>query len=179
MCIEADGTWLQQRPDAGAEGMKAARSVALLSYRHYSTYAQTQSILSGDLELDNSDGRTGAESYQRYQGNKLAQRFNAFSYYRLSQGMDGHNVGRGRGGVENALRQVTAKAMVIGISSDILFPPVEQEFVAKQIAGARYKLIHSQFGHDGFLLESWQIENCLVELLVYGAAQPAYCVSSF
>jgi homoserine O-acetyltransferase/O-succinyltransferase len=181
MCIEADGTWLQAHPQAGMQGLRAARSVALLSYRHYNTYGQTQTIVSSETpwQLPTEGTRHGAESYQRHQGEKLAQRFNAFSYYRLSQGMDSHNVGRNRGGVEKALQQITAKTMIIGISSDILFPPVEQELLAKQITGARHKLIHSPYGHDGFLLEAWQIENALVELLVCGAAQPAYCITSF
>jgi homoserine O-acetyltransferase/O-succinyltransferase len=175
MCIEADGTWQQGGPDAGMAGMKAARSVALLSYRHYDTYGARQQVLSataGGL-FNGGAVKTGADSYQRYQGEKLAQRFNAYSYYRLSQGMDSHNLGRGRGGVEATLAAISAKTMVIGLSSDVLFPPAEQEFLARHIPGARLRIIESDYGHDGFLLEAWQIENCLVELLV---CQKAACI---
>jgi homoserine O-acetyltransferase len=67
--------------------------------------------------------------------------------------MDSHNVGRGRGGMEKALAMITAKTLVIGIESDILFPLVEQRFLASHIKGASFITIGSAFGHDGFLLE--------------------------
>ena len=63
-----------------------------------------------------------SDNYQRYQGLKLVNRFNAICYYRLSQSMDSHDVGRNRGGVENALKRITAKTLVIGIKSDVLYP---------------------------------------------------------
>ena len=74
MCIEADSTWKNKNADAGITGMKVARSVALLSYRNYETYLFAQSEKSNDA-IDNFK----SDSYQRYQGEKLAKRFNAFS----------------------------------------------------------------------------------------------------
>ena len=150
MSIEADGTWKQKNPSAGLTGMKAARATALISYRHYDTYMNAQPRSN---TFPFGDGWDGAASYQRYQGEKLALRFNAFSYYVLSQGMDSHNVGRGRGSMEKALQQIKAKALVIGIESDILFPLTEQQFIARYIPHASYKAIYSNYGHDGFLLE--------------------------
>ena len=160
MAIEADSSWKERRPDAGVEGMKVARSIALISYRHYETYYKSQ------LEKE-SDSLTNyrSESYQRYQGEKLARRFNAFSYYKLSQGMDAHNVGRGRKSVEEALKKIKSKTLVIGIETDILFPLVEQRFLADHIAGANYKEIQSHYGHDGFLLEFDQIELIIRDFL--------------
>ena len=144
MCIEADQTWLQKIPLAGIDGMKAARACALLSYRNYVTYSHSQPVLSGKnlnfvngVELKES-ARTGAISYQRYQGEKLAKRFNAFSYYFLSMGMDAHHVGRGRNSTEAALQQIKAKTLVIGLTTDILFPLSEQQFLAENIPGAKF-----------------------------------------
>jgi homoserine O-acetyltransferase len=94
-----------------------------------------------------------AETYQHYQGEKLAKRFNAFSYHYLSLAMDKHNVGRGRTSVQAALSHIKAKTLVIAISSDILFPPVEQETIAAYIPNAQLVVIDSYYGHDGFLLE--------------------------
>ncbi len=159
--IENDATWKNKDVDAGLEGMKTARSIALLSYRSYDTYKLTQKIISDDLNSKERD----AESYQQYQGEKLAKRFNAFSYYFLSKGMDTHNVGRNRESAEKALAQIRAKALVIGISSDILFPLVEQEFLAAHIPHAEYRAIHSPYGHDGFLLEYEQIEEAIKTFL--------------
>ena len=102
-----------------------------------------------------------ADNYQRYQGLKLINRFNALCYYRLTQSMDSHDVGRGRGSVEDALKLITARTLVIGIKSDVLYPIVEQEFLQKNIQGAGLLPISSDFGHDGFLLEYEKIESAL------------------
>jgi homoserine O-acetyltransferase len=160
MCIEADGTWKEENPNAGMEGMKAARSIALISYRHYETYHASQS----EHHIDKIDNYK-SESYQKYQGEKLGKRFNAFSYYFLSKGMDSHNVGRGRGGIENALQKIQAKTTAIGITTDILFPVSEQQFIAENVAGADLKAINSLYGHDGFLLEYDQIEKIISEAM--------------
>ncbi len=161
MAIEADASWKNKTDSAGTEGMKAARSMALLSYRHYSTYATTQAE-TGEAGLE----IFRAEQYQRYQGDKLAKRFNAFSYYFLSKGMDAHHIGRGRGGAAAALKRIKAKTLVIGIETDILFPVNEQLFIADNIEGSTCRVIDSGYGHDGFLVEYWKIENCIVEFLL-------------
>ena len=93
------------------------------------------------------------QSYQRYQGQKLAQRFNALSYLSLSKTMDSHNVGRNRGGIEMALKNINTNTLIVGIQSDILFPLEEQIALAKEIPNATLEVIQSKFGHDGFLIE--------------------------
>ena len=160
MSIEADGTWKEKKPEAGMEGMKAARSIALISYRHYDTYHASQS----EHHIDKIENYK-SESYQKYQGEKLGKRFNAFSYYFLSKGMDAHNVGRGRVSIENALQQIKAKTIVIGVYSDILFPLGEQQFIAENIPGAKLAAINSLYGHDGFLLEFEQIQEIITDAI--------------
>jgi homoserine O-acetyltransferase len=161
MAIETDATWQQRNIKAGEEGMKTARSIALISYRNYDTYGAGQSENENEKITDFK-----SESYQHYQGEKLAKRFNAFSYYFLSKGMDAHNVGRKRKCIENALQQIQAKTLVIGIESDILFPLAEQQFLARHIRGAIFASISSTYGHDGFLLEFEQISNCINKFLI-------------
>ena len=148
MAIEADPTWTEKRDDAGKAGMKAARAMAMISYRNYDTYGFTQA-------LDNNEQLDGykAAGYQRYQGEKLADRFNAFTYWTLSKVMDSHNVGRNRGSILNALGQIKSRTLVIGIRSDLLFPPSEQQFLARHIPDAAYEELDSLYGHDGFLIE--------------------------
>jgi homoserine O-acetyltransferase/O-succinyltransferase len=162
MAIEADTTWPQRSPQAGLEGMRAARSVALLSYRHYLAYGQTQAEESNALLADFK-----AEGYQRHQGEKLVRRFNAFSYYFLSRGMDSHNLGRGRGSVAQALQAITARVLVIGIATDMLFPVSEQRFIYEQLPGSDCVVIESPYGHDGFLVEYAAIERCLATFLSF------------
>lgn len=166
MCIETDDTWKEKTQEAGIQGMKAARSIALLSYRNYNTYNLTQPRDKKTAwPVSHHFGGEAAESYQRYQGEKLAKRFNAFSYYRLGQAMDAHDVGRDRVSVEQALRRITAKTLVIGITNDILFPPDEQKTIADLVSGASYYLIESLYGHDGFLLEYDKIEGIITEFV--------------
>lgn len=160
MSIEVDATWKVRHPESGLEGMKTARSIALLSYRHYETYHASQSENLHE-KIDNFK----SEAYQKYQGEKLARRFNAFSYYFLSKSMDSQNVGRGRGSLENALQQVKAKTLAIGIRTDILFPIIEQQFIAANVPNAAFVAINSLYGHDGFLLEFEQIELLITDFL--------------
>jgi homoserine O-acetyltransferase/O-succinyltransferase len=163
MAIEADNTWVEQRQDAGQKGLAAARSIALLSYRHYNGYDITQPR--DKSFVSNKEVVYAADSYQRYQGLKLVSRFNAICYYRLSQSMDSHDVGRNRGGVERALQQLKARTLVIGIKSDVLYPITEQEYLQQHIPGAQLLSIASDFGHDGFLLEYEKIESALKKFI--------------
>jgi homoserine O-acetyltransferase len=141
--------------NAGEGGLEAARAIAMLSYRNYRMYHGTQT----DEEHKVDDFK--AASYQRYQGEKLRKRFNKFSYFTLSKAMDSHNVGRGRVSMPKALAQITAKTLVIGISSDLLFPVEEQKYLAEHIPGSIYHEIDSPYGHDGFLIEVEQITQLL------------------
>ena len=156
LAIEADATYHENRPGGGDAGLAAARAVALLSYRGYDAYANTQTD-PGDSRL--RDFR--ASSYQRYQGNKLVARFDAYSYVALTRAMDSHHVGRGRGGIAAALATIRARTLVLGITSDVLFPLSEQRELAQGIAGAVYGELDSSFGHDGFLLETVKITAAL------------------
>ncbi|MBL7738068.1 MAG: homoserine O-acetyltransferase [Chitinophagaceae bacterium] len=164
LAIEADSTWLEKRPDAGQKGLAAARSIALISYRHYNGYGITQPRDKAYMALS-KEVNYAADNYQRYQGLKLVNRFNAVCYYRLSQSMDSHDAGRNRGGVEKALKQIKAKTLVIGIQSDVLYPISEQEYLQKNISDAQLLSIASDFGHDGFLLEYEKIEKALKEFI--------------
>lgn len=160
MAIEADSSWSEQRPDAGQKGLAAARAIALLSYRHYNGYGITQRRDKAFVAMQENTVYA-ADNYQRYQGNKLVNRFNVISYYRLSQSMDSHDVGRGRDGRKAALGRIKARTLVIGIQQDVLYPIAEQEFLQQHIPGARLLRISSDFGHDGFLLEYEKIEAAL------------------
>lgn len=154
LAIEADITWKENDQRAGTEGLKAARAIGMLSYRYYDTYGQTQ----GEKTNDRLD-EFRASTYQRYQGQKLANRFNAFTYWGLSKMMDSHNVGRKRESIETALKSIKAKALVVGIDSDILFPLNEQKYLAETIPNARLEVMSSLYGHDGFLVEFEQLSN--------------------
>jgi homoserine O-acetyltransferase len=151
LAIKADRTWFSYNDDAGLKGLKAARAIALLSYRNYQTYQVSQE----DLEEKTND--FNASSYQNYQGEKLVNRFNAYSYWHLSKVMDSHNVGRNRGGIVTALNQIKANALVVAISSDVLFPVTESKTLHQHIKNSELEIIDSIYGHDGFLIETQQL----------------------
>ena len=161
MALETDPTFRECASLKGGEtGLKCARSIALISYRSYAGYNATQWEKDEDCMFAERAG-----SYQRYQGKKLADRFDAYSYYYLCGSVDSNNVGRGRGGVEKALGSIRTDCTVIGIDSDGLFPVEEQKLIASCIPGAVYHEITSKFGHDGFLLENDQLTRIIEPLL--------------
>ncbi len=157
MALFADSTFQEQNSiDGGKLGLEAARSIALISYRSYEGYGITQQ----EPEADNLFAiKVG--NYQRYQGKKLSDRFDAYSYFNLTKSVDSHNVGRGRGDIARALGQIKASAIVMGIAGDNLFPLEEQKFLFNNIKNAKFEVITSLFGHDGFLLEWDQIKSIL------------------
>jgi len=160
LSLLADSTFRNQEVDGGKEGLKAARSIALLSYRGRSSYNLTQNDESSDL----FDGFR-ADTYQTYQGEKLVKRFDAYTYYTLTKALDSHNMGRNRGGVAKALGQIKARTIVVGIDSDILFPVEEQKELATLMPNATYAEIHSNFCHDGFLIEHEQLTEIINKTL--------------
>jgi homoserine O-acetyltransferase len=166
LAILADRTFLAQKPDGGLKGLKVARSIALLSYRTYEAYNATQ------LESvnDKTDGFR-ASSYQNHQGEKLVNRFNAYSYYYLSKAMDSHNVGRGRASISEALAQIKSNTLVIGIENDFLFPITEQKFLSEHIKDAEFHSVQSSYGHDGFLIETGALTNIIGTFLKESASK--------
>ncbi len=160
LAITADRTFYANQPTGGLKGLKVARSIALLSYRTYQAYNDTQ------LESVN-DKTTGyrASSYQNYQGEKLCKRFNAYSYWYLSKAMDSHNVGRGRKSITAALAEIKSNTLVIGIENDLLFPISEQQFLAKNINEAQFSSINCAYGHDGFLIETDKLTHIIGNFL--------------
>jgi homoserine O-acetyltransferase len=139
---------------ASEAGLAAARSIAMLSYRTYGQFVTTQTDPDPDRLQD-----FAATTYQRYQGQKLVARFDPETYRTLALAMDTHAVARGKTTEADALAQITARTLVIGISSDNLFPVVEQQALAEGIPNADLVVIHSPYGHDGFLTESAAIEE--------------------
>ncbi len=158
MAILADPTYGQPRPDAGMAGMAAARAIGLLTYRGPEGYNLTQQEHDDEPRYEHFRACT----YQSYQGEKLCRRFDAYSYMAILDTFDTHDVGRGRGGVALALQRITARTMVVGITTDLIFTPAEMRILADQIPVSSYHEIASPFGHDGFLVEHEQLNRILL-----------------
>ncbi len=147
LALRSDPTYGNGDVDGVKIGLQVARSIAMLSYRSYDGYEKSQT------DFDERKDGFSASGYQRYQGLKLANRFNAYSYECLTVAMDSHNVGRGRTSVQDALQKISARTLCIGIRSDLLFPPKEQLEIASHVENSYYIDIDSDYGHDGFLIE--------------------------
>jgi homoserine O-acetyltransferase len=155
LALQADPTFGEDRPYGGVQGLKAARSIALLSYRNEQTYLRTQE------EKDESRTRDlKASSYQNYQGDKLVKRFDAYSYHTITRIMDTHNVVRDRGSLGEAIGRISARVLSLGIASDYLFPIHEQKLLA-HVSQGEYREMDSLYGHDGFLIETEQLTGII------------------
>ena len=160
LAIEADTTYGNGNIKGGRKGLLAARSIALLSYRSYAIYEQKQS-----QDDDNRGEQLKAARYQKYQGEKLVRRFSPYAYMCLTKMMDSHNIARVRMSVSDVLQVITSKTIVIGITSDQLFPLSEQKLLAKSIPNSEYATITSDYGHDGFLVETSTLAGLLEDFL--------------
>lgn len=157
LAISADPDWTKGEIGTGDKGLKAARGIGMLTYRNYELFKAQQSDENSEILKDFK-----ANSYIQYQAQKLADRFDALTYYKLTELMDTHQLARVRANSSaEILSKIIQPSLIIGISSDILCPPAEQKYLAKNIQNAEYYEINSQYGHDGFLIESIEIGKIL------------------
>lgn len=148
------------------DGVSLARGIGQLSYRTDLEFDARFGRRAQAPEDPLKGGRFAVESYLQYQGEKLARRFDPNSYIVLSEAMNQHDVGRGRGGAGRALSRVRASVTVAGVDSDRLYPPALQRELAGLLPGdPPVTVVRSAFGHDGFLLETAQIGAVLSSAL--------------
>ncbi|HEV8623941.1 MAG TPA: homoserine O-acetyltransferase [Acidimicrobiia bacterium] len=159
--IRADPAWrggdyYDAGPGEGPHrGMGLARRIGHLSYRSEPELAARFGRSPQPGEDAFGEGRYAVESYLDHQADKLARRFDAGSYVVLSEAMNHHDVGRGRGGLAPALARVRCKVAIAGIDSDRLYPLYLQEEMAELLPGRpEVTVVHSLYGHDSFLIES-------------------------
>lgn len=137
-------------------GLGIARQIAHVTYRSEQELARRFGRVVQD------DGRFAVESYLQHHGEKLARRFDANSYLRLVHAINGHDVGRGRGGIGAALSRFDGPALVIAVDSDRLYPLGNAETLAAALPGANgVTVVASHVGHDGFLVESTAINAAI------------------
>lgn len=140
-----------------AAGLAAARMVAMCMYRGWPSFESRfgrNRTAQGVFEI---------EGYLQYQGAKLVSRFDANTYLTLTRAMDTHDLGRGRGDYAVVLRQLRQPALVVSITSDILYPPEEQRELAQLMPHAELAHIDAPHGHDSFLIETETLNNLVAD----------------
>lgn len=158
-------------PDAG---LALARMVGMISYQ--SDASMQRKFARDRVDPDSASyydptSRFQVENYLYYQGDQLVRRFDANSYLLLTRAMDLHDVGRGRGGLQAALGNISGdtKTLIVGITSDILFPLRLQQEMAAALQAANkpveYVEVDSPWGHDAFLIEHQQLTTAIKQFL--------------
>lgn len=151
--IFTDPKWKEGRyslDDPPRRGLATARMMAMVSYRSQSSFDGRF----GRNVMDDPDGTPfSVESYLRYQGDKLVDRFDANSYVRLTEQMDTHDVARDRGDYETVLSSIQQPTLVVGIDSDVLYPLAEQRELVEHLPRATLEILSAPHGHDSFLIE--------------------------
>ncbi|MHB1418844.1 MAG: homoserine O-acetyltransferase MetX [Bacillota bacterium] len=146
--------------DPPAEGLGLARMIGTITYKSDLSFTMKFGrTFTGSAREDyfRFNSRFEVENYLQYQGDKLVKRFDANAYLYLTKAMDLHDVGRGYESYEQAMARIKAPLLAIGINSDFLYLPHQQQEVVnilqKHGRPAQYVELDSPYGHDSFLIE--------------------------
>jgi len=172
--IMADPKWRggdYDPADPPRDGFAIARMVGMITYlcdegmtarfgRNAATRPSRHAPFAGKFDI---------EGYLHYQGDGIVRRFDANTYLYLTRAMDLFDLGDGFASYTDALRRLTMPSLLIGISSDILFPAGHVRAIAEELralgAPARYWELVSPDGHDAFLKEFAQMTPVLRRFL--------------
>jgi len=141
---------IQRRALELDDTLDLARMVAMLSYRHWDNL---------NPRFDAADPEDPTGSWLDHHGRALTERFDRHAYLRLAEAMDTHDIGTRRGGTISALRATKVPTLLIGISTDLLYPPAEMERIACEIPDAELQILDAPQGHDAFLIEQEAINR--------------------
>ena len=139
------------------DGLAAARMMAVCTYRSWDSFDER-------FGRDTRDaGDYQVQSYLRHQGKKINDRFDANTYITLTHAMHTHDLARDRGDYTAVLASIEQSALVVSVSTDTLYPPREQALLAEHMPNARYEILDSAHGHDGFLIETGQLGKLIAD----------------
>jgi homoserine O-acetyltransferase/O-succinyltransferase len=168
--IYADPRWREGRydpDDPPSAGLAAARMTAMLSYRSQPSFEERFG------RRPQTEDLFAVESYLRYQGLQLVDRFDPATYVTLTRAMDTHDVSRGRGDFDEVLRSIHQPTLVVSIDSDVLYWPWEQREVARLVPNVRLDVLDSQDGHDAFLISVDRVSEMVADFRGRPVAAPA------
>lgn len=158
--ITADALWKEGWYEADAPpaaGLSAARMMAMCTYRSYRNFEEKFG------RRCQPDGTFQAVSYMRHQGEKLVGRFDANTYITLTRAMDMHDLGRGRGGYEEAVCSITLPVEILSINSDVLYPKEEQQELATMLPNSKIVYLDEPYGHDAFLIDVEKVSRMVCD----------------
>jgi homoserine O-acetyltransferase/O-succinyltransferase len=174
--LQIGWNWLQRRgveldingnEASSAWGQMVARGVGMLSYRSPTSLEEKfgREWFKPPGSTLGERGMFNVESWLRYQGLKSIKRFDPYTYILFTRAMDLFDVSVNRGNVVEALERVRCRTLVVGISSDQLYPAADVHLAADILnhlgKPVEYAELRSPHGHDAFLLETEQISTIL------------------
>ena len=147
------------------EGLAIARMISQVTFRSDNVFTERFGRALVDMDADyNGLGlwdRFEVEGYLDHHGDRLIRRFDTNSYLIIGKAMDLHDIARGRGSLDNAMSRIKAPTLVMGISSDILYPTYQQKqihsILSEKGVDSTYVEIDSPHGHDAFLINFDQV----------------------
>jgi len=163
LAIINDANWRNGEYEVGEgpiAGLALARALAMISYKSEKLFAERYARnpnRNGEDPLRSFTGRYDVGGYLDYQGGIFTRRFDANSYLIITKAMDNFHPAHGYESESAALERIKARVLLVGISSDWLFPPGEVKTLGERMrdagADAEYAELQSTHGHDGFLAE--------------------------
>ena len=155
----------------GNERTRGSKKMGMIRYRTAQGYCKKFerdlcNSDNGNISRYGSDASWQVKSYLEYQGIKFIDRFDPITYVKMTEQIDSHYVSRNCGlSIGEVLQRVKIPACILGIDSDVLYPISEQDEIVEYMPNSELKIIHSDDGHDGFLLEQDQVNRCIVDFL--------------
>jgi homoserine O-acetyltransferase len=151
--VMLDPGWQQGNYYGGpgpVQGLSIARAMGMITY-------QSEQSMTKKFARRMREGQFEVENYLDYQGQCLVERFDANSYLYLLRALDLHDLGFGYVSYKAALARIEAKVLVVGVTSDILYPAQQQIELVQTLKSlgvrAEYAEVDSPHGHDGFLID--------------------------
>ncbi|NVK21410.1 MAG: alpha/beta fold hydrolase [Kangiellaceae bacterium] len=132
-----------------ATELAIARSIAHLGYRGFD---EIEARFDGKAKIEGQQVRFDVVDYLEHNAKKFVQRFDKEKYISLSTSIDTHDVSES---------QIQCEALFVAFDSDETVPLNLIKDSVKKLKRARLKIIETQYGHDGFLIEYKKLENAI------------------
>ena len=175
--IRLDPRWREgeyEDGDGPADGLAIARMLGMITYQSddLMTARFDRRPATRPSRWPEFGDRFDVEGYLQYQGDALVRRFDANTYLYLSRAMDLHDISIGHDSYAAALARIEARVLLMGVTTDILFPDRHVQALAADLACAGkmvdYWQLDSIHGHDAFLVEFEKMEGLLRRYLETG-----------
>jgi homoserine O-acetyltransferase len=162
--IRCDPAWNEGRytdDNRPLVGMSLARKLGLVSYRaadEWNSKFDRARLPADKLTGKRFEHEFEIENYLEYNAQKFIHSFDPNSYLYLSRAMDWFDIAEHGESISDGMSKLRVnRALVVGVTTDILFPSRQQQEIADVMRATGtdvdYVEIDSVNGHDAFLID--------------------------